>query len=86
MMLSLGLAFYGVTSLIFLNLVGRDPKNAELTGEAGSDDNEKGAVTSENSTVFTSLPLAISWLRDSVRKNHSVRFQVTLTLSSLSRV
>lgn len=72
--------------IIVLNLAGRDPKNAELTCEAGSDDNEKGALTSETSTVLTSLPLAISWLRDSVRKNQSVRFQVTLTLNGLSRV
>ncbi|XP_041994934.1 folylpolyglutamate synthase-like [Salvia splendens] len=42
---------------------GRDPENAKL----------------ENSTVFTSLPLAINWLRDSVRKNQSVRFQVLVT-------
>ncbi|CAN0909573.1 Folylpolyglutamate synthase [Linum grandiflorum] len=30
----------------------------------------------ENSAVFPSLPLAIKWLRDSVRQNPSVRFQV----------
>lgn len=57
-------------------IAGRDPKNAELTREAGGDDTEKGAQRSEESTVFTSLPLAINWLRDSVRKNQSVRFQV----------
>ncbi|KAI3470794.1 hypothetical protein Pfo_027457 [Paulownia fortunei] len=58
---------------------GRDTKNAELTFEAVGDDTEKGAHSSENSTVFTSLPLAINWLRDSVRKNQSVRFQVLVT-------
>lgn len=58
---------------------GRDPKNAELTSEAGSDDTEKSGHSSDSSTVFTSLPLAINWLRDSVRKNQSVRFQVLVT-------
>ncbi|XP_047943849.1 folylpolyglutamate synthase isoform X1 [Salvia hispanica] len=51
---------------------GRDPENAEL---AFNDDTE----ISENSTVFTSLPLAVNWLRDSIRKNQSVRFQVLVT-------
>ncbi|XP_041991479.1 folylpolyglutamate synthase-like isoform X3 [Salvia splendens] len=51
---------------------GRDPENAEL---ACNDD----TAISENSTVFTSLPLAINWLRDSIRKNQSVRFQVLVT-------
>lgn len=58
---------------------GRDPKNAELTCEAGSDDTDRGAQSSEDSTVFTSLPLAINWLRDTARKNQSVRFQVLVT-------
>ncbi|GFP86348.1 folylpolyglutamate synthase [Phtheirospermum japonicum] len=59
---------------------GRDAKSAELTYEAAIvDDTEKGTHNSENSTVFTSLPLAINWLRDSVRKNQSVRFQVLVT-------
>ncbi|XP_042012655.1 folylpolyglutamate synthase-like isoform X1 [Salvia splendens] len=58
---------------------GRDPKNTELTCEAGNNDADKGCHNSENSTVFTSLPQAINWLRDSVRKNQSVRFQVLVT-------
>ncbi|KAL0404149.1 UNVERIFIED_CONTAM: Folylpolyglutamate synthase [Sesamum radiatum] len=61
---------------LILREKGRDAKNAELTSEVVSDDTDKGAHSSENSTVFTSLPLAINWLRDSVRKNQSVRFQV----------
>ncbi|KAL0402822.1 UNVERIFIED_CONTAM: Folylpolyglutamate synthase [Sesamum radiatum] len=61
---------------LILSEKGRDAKNAELTCEVVSDDIDKGAHNSENSTVFTSLPLAINWLRDSVRKNQSVRFQI----------
>ncbi|KAL7147748.1 hypothetical protein ABFS83_06G127700 [Erythranthe nasuta] len=69
---------------IWENLViaekGRDAKNAELTTcEAVNDDTEKGGNSSATSTVFTSLPLAINWLRDSARKNQSVRFQVLVT-------
>lgn len=66
----------GLNSVTYL--AGRDPKNTELTCEAGNNDAEKGCHNSENSTVFTSLPQAINWLRDSVRKNQSVRFQVIL--------
>ncbi|GER34895.1 folylpolyglutamate synthase [Striga asiatica] len=58
---------------------GREVKNADLTWEAIVDDPEKGATNSENSTVFTSLPLAINWLRDNARKNQSVHFQVLVT-------
>ncbi|KAL3652182.1 Folylpolyglutamate synthase [Castilleja foliolosa] len=58
---------------------GRDAKSVDLTYEAVVDDTEKGAHNSENSTVFASLPLAINWLRDSVRKNQSLRFQVLVT-------
>ncbi|KAL8488203.1 hypothetical protein ACS0TY_024476 [Phlomoides rotata] len=43
-------------------------KNSDSTCEAVCDDAEKGTHSTENSTVFTSLPLAINWLRDSVRK------------------
>ncbi|KAG8380754.1 hypothetical protein BUALT_Bualt06G0048900 [Buddleja alternifolia] len=58
---------------------GRDAKAADLTCEAGTDDIEKGARICEDSTVFTSLPVAINWLRDNVRKNQSVRYQVLVT-------
>ncbi|KAL8492654.1 hypothetical protein ACS0TY_024010 [Phlomoides rotata] len=43
-------------------------KNSDSTCEAVCDDAEKGTHSTKNSTVFTSLPLAINWLRDSVRK------------------
>ncbi|KAK4487833.1 hypothetical protein RD792_003569 [Penstemon davidsonii] len=54
---------------------GKEAKNADLSIEAGVDDTEKGGRSCENSTVFPSLPLAINWLRDNVRKNQSVRVQ-----------
>ncbi|KAL0340271.1 UNVERIFIED_CONTAM: Folylpolyglutamate synthase [Sesamum radiatum] len=53
---------------LILGEKGRDAKNAELTSEVVSDDTDKGAHSFENSTVFTSLPLTINWLRDSVQK------------------
>ncbi|CAA0836778.1 Folylpolyglutamate synthase [Striga hermonthica] len=58
---------------------GREVKNVDLTCEAIVEDTEKTTSNSENSTVFTSLPLAINWLRDNVRRNQSVRFQVLVT-------
>lgn len=68
---------------IWENLVqgekGRDLKNAEVSCEGGSDEKEMGVLICENSSVFPSIPLAINWLRESVRKNQSVRFQVLVT-------
>nr|GLL27967.1 folylpolyglutamate synthase isoform X1 [Ipomoea trifida] len=59
---------------------GRDmAKNADQICEESCDDTEKGTRSCENSTVFPSLPVAINWLRDNVRKNQSVRFQVLVT-------
>lgn len=58
-------------------LTGRDMvKNADQICEEGTDDTEKGTRSCESSTVFPSLPVAINWLRENVRKNQSVRFQV----------
>ncbi|KAI8032202.1 Folylpolyglutamate synthase [Camellia lanceoleosa] len=57
---------------------GGDAKNADLVCE-GEDDKERCVRTSENSTVFPSLPLAIKWLRDTVQQHKSVRFQVLVT-------
>ncbi|OAY85380.1 Folylpolyglutamate synthase [Ananas comosus] len=34
---------------------------------------------SESSSVFSSLPLAINWLRENAQKNRSIRFQVLVT-------
>lgn len=39
---------------------------------------EMSASNCEHSAVFSSLPLAIRWLRDRVQKSQSVRFQVSL--------
>lgn len=72
----IGFLFLFLTNHIVLNTTGRDPKNADTTCEAVADDAEKGVHSTENSTIFTSLPVAINWLRDSVRKNQSVRHQV----------
>lgn len=60
-------------------LTGRDLKNAEGSCEEASDEKETGVLICENSSVFPSIPLAINWLRESVRKNQSVRFQVLLS-------
>ncbi|GMP23154.1 hypothetical protein CsSME_00000859 [Camellia sinensis var. sinensis] len=50
-----------------------------IKSEKGEDDKERCVRTSENSTVFPSLPLAIKWLRDTVQQHKSVRFQVLVT-------
>ncbi|KAA8539676.1 hypothetical protein F0562_026368 [Nyssa sinensis] len=58
---------------------GGDAKSTDLICEDGKDDTEKGVRSCEHSTVFPSLPLAIKWLRDNVKQNQSVRFQVLVT-------
>lgn len=63
-------------SLVYGPFAGRDSKNAEVSCEEASDEKEAGVLNCENSSVFPSIPLAINWLRESVRKNQSVRFQV----------
>uniref|UniRef100_M1CLE8 Folylpolyglutamate synthase n=4 Tax=Solanum TaxID=4107 RepID=M1CLE8_SOLTU len=68
---------------IWENLVrgekGNDVKNTDHTYEEVTDDSEKGAQSCENSKVFPSLPVAINWLRDTVRKNRSGHSQVLVT-------
>ncbi|KAK4353812.1 hypothetical protein RND71_026006 [Anisodus tanguticus] len=68
---------------IWENLVhgekGNDVKNTDHTHEEVIDDAEKGARSCENSKVFPSLPVAINWLRATVRKNRSGRSQVLVT-------
>lgn len=58
--------------------LGGEAKNADNVAEDISEDTEMIARNCENSAVFSSLPLAIKWLRDSVQRNQSVRFQVIL--------
>ncbi|KAL5567603.1 hypothetical protein UlMin_024178 [Ulmus minor] len=55
-----------------------DDKSTDV-GEDLKDDTEMCAKNGENSAVFSSLPIAIQWLRDSVQRNQSVRFQVLVT-------
>ncbi|KAF3635470.1 Folylpolyglutamate synthase [Capsicum annuum] len=58
---------------------GNDEKNTDHTYEEATDDSEKGVQSCENSEVFPSLPVAINWLRNTVRKNRSGRSQVLVT-------
>lgn len=59
---------------------GGDEKATDGVGEdLKNDDTEMCVKSGETSAVFSSLPLAIKWLRDSVQQNQSVRFQVLVT-------
>ncbi|KAK0591434.1 hypothetical protein LWI29_001772 [Acer saccharum] len=59
---------------------GGEAKNTDAGSEDKKDDTETSAKSCENSAVFSSLPLAIKWLRDSVQQNQStVRTQVLVT-------
>ena len=46
--------------------------------EEVKDDTELCVKNCANSAVFSSLPIAIKWLRDYVQQNQSIRFQVVL--------
>jgi folylpolyglutamate synthase len=58
---------------------GVDAKSIDAVCEEVKDDTELSVKSCENSAVFSSLPLAIKWLRDSVQQNQSIRFQVLVT-------
>lgn len=59
---------------------GNDSKGIGAVLEEESEKSEVGGKTCENSSVFSSLPMAIKWLRDSVlQQNRSVRLQVLVT-------
>ncbi|KAL5733145.1 hypothetical protein ACOSQ2_032837 [Xanthoceras sorbifolium] len=58
---------------------GGEAKNIDAGSEDKKDDTELSPRSYENSAVFSSLPLAIKWLRDSLQQNQSVRFQVLVT-------
>jgi hypothetical protein len=60
----------------FFDLGGDDAKSTDTVCEEGKDDTELSMKSCENSVVFSSLPLAIKWVRDSVKQNQSIRFQV----------
>ncbi|XP_050384941.1 folylpolyglutamate synthase isoform X2 [Argentina anserina] len=58
---------------------GADDKIPDTLSEESRDDMEKPVKHCEHSAVFSSLPSALKWLRDSVRHNPSTRFQVLVT-------
>ncbi|TKY56793.1 Folylpolyglutamate synthase [Spatholobus suberectus] len=58
---------------------GSKGKSTDIVSEELKDDMEMSASNCEHSAVFSSLPLAIKWLRDRVQQNQSVRFQVLVT-------
>ncbi|XP_020202273.1 folylpolyglutamate synthase isoform X1 [Cajanus cajan] len=58
---------------------GSKGKVTDIVTEELKDDMEMSASNCEHSAVFSSLPLAIKWLRDRVHQNQSVRFQVLVT-------
>jgi hypothetical protein len=62
------------------DLIGVDAKSIDAVCEEVKDDTELSVKSCENSAVFSSLPLAIKWLRDSVQQNQSIRFQVVFFL------
>ncbi|XP_076953324.1 folylpolyglutamate synthase-like [Bidens hawaiensis] len=53
--------------------------NNELVSIEGKDYSETIVKSCDNSLVFSSLPLAIKWLRDAAKQNRSVRMQVLVT-------
>lgn len=53
--------------------------NGDLVSVEGKDHTEMSIKSCENSVVFSSLPLAIKWLRDAAKQNKSVRMQVLVT-------
>ncbi|XP_056176547.1 folylpolyglutamate synthase-like [Syzygium oleosum] len=56
-----------------------EAKNIDVAGDEVRDDTEACIKSCENSAVFSSLPLAIKWLRDNAQQNRSVRFQVLVS-------
>lgn len=58
---------------------GNKGKITDIVSEELKDDMEMSASNCEHSAVFSSLPVAIKWLRDRSQQNQSVRFQVLVT-------
>ncbi|OIW14193.1 hypothetical protein TanjilG_21333 [Lupinus angustifolius] len=58
---------------------GNKGRSINASSEELKDDIEMSASNSEHSAVFSSLPVAIKWLRDRVQQNHSTRFEVLVT-------
>ncbi|KAL8232031.1 hypothetical protein R6Q57_001809 [Mikania cordata] len=53
--------------------------NSDLVSVEGKDYSETLVKSCENSVVFSSLPLAIKWLRNAAKQNRSIRMQVLVT-------
>ncbi|XP_058748154.1 folylpolyglutamate synthase-like [Vicia villosa] len=58
---------------------GNKGKITDTISEELKDDMEMSDSNCEHSAVFSSLPVAIKWLRDRSQQNQSVRFQVLVT-------
>ncbi|GLT69053.1 hypothetical protein SLA2020_412350 [Shorea laevis] len=56
-----------------------DAKSIDDDCEEVKDATKLSVKSCENSAVFSSLPIAIKWLRDAVQQNQSIRFQVLVT-------
>eukprot|EP00268_Persea_americana_P056909 TRINITY_DN6771_c0_g1_i9.p1 TRINITY_DN6771_c0_g1~~TRINITY_DN6771_c0_g1_i9.p1 ORF type:complete len:344 (+),score=76.24 TRINITY_DN6771_c0_g1_i9:1565-2596(+) len=66
-------------SLIHSDKGANDDKKVDSISESRSDSETYNIGSDESSSVFSPLPLAIKWLRDSAQKNQSVRYQVLVT-------
>lgn len=62
----------------FLHLLGGEAHKTDQICEEVKDDTGMSIRNCKNSSVFSSLPSAIKWLRDSAQKDRLVRFQVML--------
>ncbi|XP_057428769.1 folylpolyglutamate synthase-like isoform X3 [Lotus japonicus] len=60
-------------------MIGNKGKSTIGAASEELNDLEMSARNWEHSAVFSSLPLVIKWLRDSVQQNQSTRFQVLVT-------
>ncbi|KAK6227924.1 Exostosin [Theobroma cacao] len=58
---------------------GGEAINTDQACEEVKDDTGMSVRSCNNSSVFSSLPLAIKWLRDAAQKDQFVRFQVLVT-------
>ncbi|MBA0819900.1 hypothetical protein Gohar_019664 [Gossypium harknessii] len=58
---------------------GGEPSNTDQACEEMKDDTGMSVTSFKNGSVFSSLPSAIKWLRDTAQKDRFVRFQVLVT-------
>lgn len=64
---------------IILGERGNTNNGCELVSIESKDHSETSIKSCENSVVFSSLPMAIKWLRDAAKQDRSVRLQVLVT-------